>query len=96
MAVRLPMTKLLVFSSDSTLITELDSAPHNAETKFVLTRPEGSEISDVRLDLSVKWRRKTPSSENEWNMITIPIPELTFFPFAPRILAGYPVYFFLM
>jgi hypothetical protein len=27
-------------------------------------------------------------SDNEWNLITIPIPELTFFPFAPRILAG--------
>jgi hypothetical protein len=82
-------------SLGSTLITELHNVPHNAETKFVLTRPEGSEITDVRLDLSVKWRRKTPSSENEWNIITIPIPELTFFPFAPRILAGYHVYFFL-
>jgi len=68
-------------------VFELDNVPHNAETKFVLTRPEGSEITDVSLDLSVKWRRKTPSSENEWNIITIPIPELTFFPFAPRILA---------
>jgi hypothetical protein len=55
---------------------------------LALTRPEDTDITLLHLDLSVTWRRQSSSQAQDWNTITISVPELTFFPFAPRILAG--------
>ena len=72
------------------LITALDAAPHSAEISLILTRPENTDITLLYLDLVVTWRRKSSSQTHEWNIISIPVPELTFFPFVPRVLAGIP------
>ena len=66
----------------------LDTAPRTADTSLVLTRPEDTDITILHLDLAVTWRRQSSSLEHEWNTISIPIPELTFFPLVPRVLAG--------
>lgn len=72
------------------LIVVLDTTAHTAETRLSLTRPEDTEITLLHLNLSVTWRRQS-STTDDWNTLTIPVPELTFFPFAPRILAGPPL-----
>lgn len=66
----------------------LDTTPHLAETNLILTRRENTEITLLHLDLAITWRRQSSSETHDWNTISIPIPELTFFPFAPRVLAG--------
>jgi hypothetical protein len=71
------------------LIIVLDTTAHTAETWLSLTRPEDTETTLLHLNLSVTWRRQS-STTDDWNTLTIPVPELTFFPFAPRILAGSP------
>jgi len=53
-------------------------------------RPEDTDTTLLHLNLSVSWRRQS-SSMTECNTLTIPVPELTFFPFAPRILSGLPL-----
>ena len=68
----------------------LDAAPHLAETNLIVTRRENTEITLLHLDLTVTWRRQSSSETHDWNTISIPVPELTFFPFAPRVLAGIP------
>jgi hypothetical protein len=73
------------------LTVVLDTVPHSAETSLVLTRRENTDISLLRLDFAIIWRRQSSSLMHEWNTIAIPIPELTFFPFMPRVLAGSPV-----
>ena len=66
----------------------LDTAPHLAQTSLLLTRREDTEMTLFQLHLVVTWRRQSSSQCYEWNSISIPIPELTFFPFAPRVLAS--------
>jgi hypothetical protein len=70
------------------LIVVLDTAGHAAETMLVVSRPEDSEATPLLLRLVVAWRRHGMELWHEWNTISIPIPELNFFPFAPRVLAG--------
>jgi hypothetical protein len=70
------------------LIVVLDTVPHTAKTVLTLTRAADTDTTVLHLDLAVTWRRQSSSQTYEWNTISIPIPELTFFPFAPRILAG--------
>jgi len=70
------------------LILVLDAAAHSAETSFILTRRENTDITLLHLDLVVTWRRQASSQTHEWNTISIPVPELTFFPFVPRVVVG--------
>ena len=72
------------------LTVVLDTAPHSAETSLVLSRPENTDISLLRLESAITWRRQSSSLLHEWNTISTPIPELTFLPFIPRVLAGSP------
>ena len=72
------------------LILELDTVAHTAETRLSLVRAEDTDTTLLHLNLSVTWRRQ--SSTTDWNILTMPVPELTFFPFAPRILAGLSPY----
>jgi len=78
----------LVYDSQSNLKLVLDTLPHTAETLLTLTRVTDTDTTILQVNLLVTWRRKSPSDIYEWNTISIPVPELTFFPFAPRILAG--------
>ena len=66
----------------------LDIVPHTAETLLTLTRGNDTDTTVLQVDLVVIWRRESLSETYEWNTLSIPVPELTFFPFAPRILAG--------
>ena len=70
------------------LIEVLDSSPYTAKSLLTLSRVEDAELSTVQLELRVEWRRRSQSQTFEWNSTSIPIPELTFFPFMPRVLAG--------
>ena len=70
------------------LIVVLDTVPHTNKTVLTLTRANDTDTTVLQLDLVVTWRRQSSSQTYEWNTISIRIPELTFFPFAPRILAG--------
>jgi len=45
-------------------------------------------VTLLNVSLCVEWRRHSTTQRYEWNEIIVPVPELTFFPFAPRILAG--------
>ena len=70
------------------LMVVLDAVPHTAETVLTLTRANDTDTTVLQLNLVVTWRRQSSSQTFEWNTISMPIPELTFFPFVPRILAG--------
>ena len=60
------------------------------ETILILRRPADTDVSIFDLNLAITWRRHSLSHSYDWNFISIPMPELTFFPFAPRVLAGVP------
>jgi Gryzun, putative trafficking through Golgi len=68
-----------------------DIEPYILQTVLTLTRLEGTDTAHYNLNLILTWRRQSTSQKYSWNSITIPIPELTFFPFTPRILAGLPL-----
>ena len=56
---------------------------------MTLTRPIDTEITEyLHLNLSIVWRRQSSTQNYDWNQLIVPVPELTFIPFAPRILAG--------
>ena len=70
-------------------VIDLETTAHTAETTLVVSRPEDSKATPLHLGLVVTWRRQgTMTLQYDWNTISIPIPELTFFPFVPRVLAG--------
>jgi hypothetical protein len=67
----------------------LDTLSHHTETTLTLKRPIDTEANLLlHLNLSITWRRQSTTQKYEWNELIVPIPELSFFPFAPRILAG--------
>lgn len=72
------------------LTVVLDAAPYTIRKLLSLSRPEDSDTTLAQLRLIVTWRRNSDAETYEWNSISLPIPELTFFPFVPRILAGPP------
>jgi len=70
------------------LIVVLNAVPHTGKMVLTLTRGNDIDTTVLQLNLVVTWRRQSSSQTYEWNTISMPIPELTFFPFVPRVLAG--------
>ena len=67
----------------------LETTAHTVDTTLVVSRPADSQATPLHLKLLVTWRRQgIMTLQYEWNTISVPIPELTFFPFAPRVLTG--------
>lgn len=83
------MMSFVYSSSIFCLIIVLSTKSHTVETALVITRREDTDISLLNLNLIINWRRQSSSQEYQWNSIPIPVPELTFFPFTPRVLAGF-------
>jgi hypothetical protein len=87
----LPLNTYLVSPDLDGLIAVLDAVPHTTKSLLTLSRGDDTDTTSLYLELKVTWRRQSPSQTYEWNTILIEIPDLTFFPFAPRILAGHPL-----